>query len=162
MGNALRGPSIRGASLDLPQVVKALYSPFYGVIHGDQGPVAHDLFGSLTAVIVECAGQCNPHWCESGLDTDDRTDHHHQEGQQKSQVVGHPVRDVVLGGLIVEACQDTRQECPERDGLVIGDVKCLEREQEVRKCSPAAEVRRPHLEFGSSATRCWLSLGPVF
>lgn len=131
--------------------MKTLHGPFYGVIHGDQWPVAHDLFGSLTAVIVECASQCDTHWCESGLELDDRTDHHHQEGQQKGQVVGHPVGDVVLGGLVAEACQDAGQECPERDGFVIGDVKCLEREQEVRKCSPAGEMGRPHFELGAQA-----------
>ena len=140
-----------GASLDLSQVVEALHSSFYGVVHGDQWLVAQDLFGFLTAVVVECASQCDPHWCESGLKLDDRTDHHHQEGQQDSQTVGYPVRNVVLGGLIIEACQDAGQECPERDGFIIGDVECLKREQEVRDCFPAGGMSRPHSELGAQA-----------
>lgn len=74
-----RGPSL-GASLDPPQVVEALHSSFHSVIHGDQWLVAQGLFGSLTAVVVECASQRDPHRSECGLELDDRTDHHHQEG----------------------------------------------------------------------------------
>lgn len=147
--------SLCSASLDFSQVVKALQSPFHGIIHGDQWLVAHDLFGSLTAVIVERTRQCNSHWGESGLELNDRTDHGHQERQQQGQIVGHPVRDVVLGGLIIEACQDSGQECPERDGFVIGDVKSLEREQKVRSFSPLeGEVHNQCVELSTS---CWLS-----
>lgn len=139
------------ASLDLSQVVEALHSSFYGVVHGDQWLVAQDLFGFLTAVVVECSSQCDPHWCESGLKLDDRTGHHHQEGQQDSQTVGYPVGNVVLGDLIIEACQDAGQECPERDGFIIGDVECLKTEQEVRDCSPTGGISRQCSEIGAQA-----------
>lgn len=86
--------------------MEALHSSFHSVIHGDQRLVAQGLFGSLATVVVECASQRDPHWGERGLELDDRTDHHHQEGQQEGQVVGHPVGDVVLGGFVIEAYQD--------------------------------------------------------
>lgn len=73
-------------------------------------------------------GMCQPAqrtWGESGLELDDRTDHYHQEGQQEGQVVGHPVGAVILGGFVIEACQDARQECPKGDGFGVGDVECL-------------------------------------
>lgn len=96
-------------------------------------------FLALTAVIVECTGQCDWHWYESGLELDDRTDRHHQEGKQGGQVAGHPVGDVVLGGLIVEACQDVGQECPERGDFMVDDVKCL--------------LTQPHLRRGTLQPR---------
>ena len=34
---------------------------------------------------------------------------------------------MVLGGFVIEACQDSGQESPEGDGLVVGDVKSLQR-----------------------------------
>lgn len=122
----MEGPGLQAASLDLPQVAKAPHRPVHGVIHADQRPVAHDLFGFLTAVVMERASQRDPHGRESGLKLGYGTDYRHQEGQQEGQVVGHPVGDVVLGGLVIEACQDAGQESPERDGLVVGDVKSLQ------------------------------------
>ena len=82
-GERVEGPGLQAASLDLPQVVKAPHSPVHGVIHADQWPVAHELFGFLTAVVVECASQRDPHGCESGLKLDYGTDYRHQEGHQE-------------------------------------------------------------------------------
>lgn len=114
-----------GVSLDLSQVVEATHGSLYRLVHADQRSVAHQLLGFLTAVVVEGACQRDTHGRESRLDLEEGTDQHHQQGQQYGQVVGHPVRDVVLGGLIVQASQDAGQESPEWNGLVIGDVKCL-------------------------------------
>ena len=47
---------------------------------------------------------------------------------------------MVLGGFIIEACQDSGQESPEGDGLVVGDVKSLQREPETRNRSPRLEL----------------------
>lgn len=47
---------------------------------------------------------------------------------------------MVLGGLIIEACQHAGQERPERDWLIVGNVKCLVKEHEVRQACTAAGV----------------------
>lgn len=52
---------------------------------------------------------------------------------------------MVLRGLIIEACQNAGQERPERDWFIVGDVKCLVKEHEVRKACTAARVIRPHM-----------------
>lgn len=52
---------------------------------------------------------------------------------------------MVLGGLIIEACQNAGQERPERDWLIVGNVKCLVKEHEVRKARTAAGVNRSHM-----------------
>lgn len=68
---------------------------------------------------------------------------------------------MVLGGLIIEARQNAGQERPERDWLIVGNVKCLLKEHRVRESCAAAEVNRPHGSPSSSS--CWhhlqLSLG---
>lgn len=148
-GERAEGPRLRGASLGLAQVVKALHSPFHGVVHGDQGLVAQQLFGFLTAVVVERAGQRHPHGRERGLQLNDGADHHHEEGHQEGQVVGHPVGDVVLGGLVIEACQNAGQECPEGDRFVIGDVEGLQKQRDVTNCPPVGRVSRPCLQLGA-------------
>lgn len=126
--------------------MKTLHSPFHGVIHGDQWLVPNEFFGFLTTVVMKCASQCHTHWCKSWLDLDERTDHHHQQRQQESKVVGHPVGDVVLGGLIIEACQNAGQERPERDWLIVGNVKCLVKEHRVREPRTAAGTNRTHMD----------------
>lgn len=42
---------------------------------------------------------------------------------------------MVRGGLVIEACQDSGQESPEGDGLVVGNVKSLQREQKLGTAS---------------------------
>ena len=66
---------------------------------------------------------------------------------------------MVLGGFVIEACQDSGQESPEGDGLVVGDVKSLQREPETRNCFPAAWGAG---HAWSSAAACWLSQDQYF
>lgn len=52
---------------------------------------------------------------------------------------------MVLGGLIIEARQNAGQERPERNWFIVGYVKCLVKEHEVREPCTAAGVSRPHM-----------------
>ena len=104
---------------------KAFHSLGNGCLQQHFGRIVHIILGTLAAVEVVSAGQCNSHGRERRAYGDQGPQNCCEPCQHEGNEIDEPVRQVVLGCSIAETHQQLRQERPEVDWFVICNVVCL-------------------------------------
>jgi len=97
--------------------------------------IVHIILGSLTAVVMVSASQCNCHWRECWTQCDDGPQKCHEPRQDDGDEINKPIWQVKLGSIVAETHKHLCHEGPEVDRLIICDVVCLQQKLQVNTLS---------------------------